>query len=167
MRYSDIIMLSLRALFGKISREAGFPETDIFCGIENSIAKIARATLFHVGISVCQVPGLVCRRGQSRISKDLVGRTEARKITNLRQDHGAHAKTHARNRCNGRLQLRENRLDLFLNLRNLIIQSANQSNHIPQFKGFGSAHSADRSPCGLPDLDDFFLRKIAGGYFAG
>ena len=56
MRDGNIVMLSLRTLLFKIGRECRTPKADIFGGIEKSISQISGATLFHVSITVLQLP---------------------------------------------------------------------------------------------------------------
>ena len=51
MRDSNIVMLSLSSFLGKVGSERGLPMTDIFGGIEEGIAQIARATFLHVSVS--------------------------------------------------------------------------------------------------------------------
>ena len=62
MRDGNIVMLSLRTLLFKIGRECRTPKTNIFGGIEKSISQISGATLFHVSITVLQLP--CCKRGK-------------------------------------------------------------------------------------------------------
>ena len=57
---------------------------------------------------------------------------------NLCQDHSAHTKPHAWNRCNGGLHLRKDDVNLLFNLRNLAVKSVNQSNGVSELKRFGS-----------------------------
>lgn len=56
MRDGNIVMLSLRTLLFKIGRECRTPKANIFGGIEKSISQISGATLFHVSITVLQLP---------------------------------------------------------------------------------------------------------------
>ncbi len=61
MRDSDVVVLALGALLGKIRGEDRVPDADIFRGIEDGVAKVARSTFLHMRVSTgsFQIPGFV------------------------------------------------------------------------------------------------------------
>ena len=73
MGQSNIVVLALCSLFGKVSGKNGIPEADIFGSVEESVAQITGATLLHMGIAVFELSGLVSRRRHSCIGQELVG----------------------------------------------------------------------------------------------
>ena len=56
MRDSNIIMLALSPFPGKVGGKGWIMDTDIFGGVENSIAQVSGASLLHVGIAVGKLP---------------------------------------------------------------------------------------------------------------
>ena len=56
VRYGNIVMLALSPFPGKVGGKGWIMDTDIFGGVENSIAQVSGASLLHVGIAVGKLP---------------------------------------------------------------------------------------------------------------
>ena len=91
MGNGDVVVFSFRTLLGKIGSEGVIPDADVLGGIEKSVAEVTGTAFLHVRVGIVQLAGLVSRRRKSGIGQKLVGRIEAGKITDFRQDHGIHA----------------------------------------------------------------------------
>ena len=72
MRDGDIVVLTFRTLLGKIGGKGWIPMADIFGSIEDSVAEISGAALFHAGIAIIDPPGLVSGRRKASISQQLI-----------------------------------------------------------------------------------------------
>ena len=123
MRDGNIVMLSLRTLLFKIGRECRTPKTNIFGGIEKSISQISGATLFHVSITVLQLPWLICRWRESSISQQLVCACKVGKISNFSKNHCTHMSANTGDCKDGRIHLRCNLVNCGFYLRNSLSSS--------------------------------------------
>ena len=59
VRDGNIVMLALRPFFGEVSGKNRIPMANVLGGVENGKSEIAGAALFHMGIAVFKLPGLV------------------------------------------------------------------------------------------------------------
>ena len=114
-------MLSLRTLLFKIGRECRTPKANIFGGIEKSISQISGATLFHVSITVLQLPWLICRWRESSISQQLVCACKVGKISNFSKNHCTHMSANTGDCKDGRIHLRCNLVNCGFYLRNFFV----------------------------------------------
>ena len=55
VRNSDVVVFTFIPLFSEISGERTVPDADVLCGVEEGIAKVTGAALFHMSISVVQL----------------------------------------------------------------------------------------------------------------
>ena len=69
MRKCDIVVFALCAFLGKISGKVRVPVADTFGCVVKGVAQVSRATLFHVWITILELPGLVSRGRQPSISQ--------------------------------------------------------------------------------------------------
>ena len=65
----DIVVFALRTLLSKIGSKGRVPVTDILGCVVKGVAQVSRATLFHVWITILELPGLVSRGRQPSISQ--------------------------------------------------------------------------------------------------
>ena len=59
VRNCDIVVLALSPFFGEIVGKDGVPMADIFCGVEYGVSQVSGASLFHMGIAVFKLAGLI------------------------------------------------------------------------------------------------------------
>ena len=83
-------MLSFGTLFLKICIEGFIPVADILCCIVKGISEISGAPFFHVGMTVIQLSGLVCRRRHPRIGQYLICGIKTTEITYFSNNHCPH-----------------------------------------------------------------------------
>ena len=53
----NIVVLSFCPFFGKVGGKGGVPQTDILGGVVNGVAKVSRASFFHVRIAILELSG--------------------------------------------------------------------------------------------------------------
>ena len=97
-------MLPFSTFFGKIFSKDWVLMADILGCVVKGMSQVARATFFHVSVTVCEFSGLVCRWRAANISKNLVRRTEIGEIPDFCEDHSGGVYSYARNRKNRRVQ---------------------------------------------------------------
>ena len=73
MRDGDIVVLTFRTLLGKIGGKGWIPMADIFSSIEDGVAELSGTALFHAGIAIIDLSGLVGGRREASISQQLIG----------------------------------------------------------------------------------------------
>ena len=103
MGQGNIVVFSFGTFLGKIFGKDGIPMADTFSCIVECVTQIARTTLFHVSIAVCELSRLVCRWRAASVSKNFVRRTEIREVPNFSKNHSRRVNPHAGNRKNRRI----------------------------------------------------------------
>ena len=104
MGQGNIVVFSFGTFFGKVFSKDRIPVADVLGCVVKGMSQVARATFFHVSVTVCEFSGLVCRWRAANISKNLVRRTEIGEIPDFCEDHSGGVYSYARNRKNRRVQ---------------------------------------------------------------
>ena len=60
MRNGDVVVLALCPFSGEINSKVLIPMANVLGGVEESEPQVSGAALFHVGIAISKLPGLVC-----------------------------------------------------------------------------------------------------------
>ena len=163
MGNGNVIMLALGAFLGQISGESRVPATDEFCGVEEGVAEIAGAALFHVRVSAGQFAGLVDGWGETRVSEDFIGGIETGEVANLGEDDSPHTIVDSGYRKNRRIHLVHDGLNLSLNFVNFAGEFLNEFEGMLQFQRLGGHGGADGTLRRIADFHSFVAVIAASG----
>lgn len=72
MGNGNIVVLALGSLLSEIGGKGCIPNADELGGVEDGIAQVSGASLLHMGIAVCELPGLVGGWRKTSVGQHLI-----------------------------------------------------------------------------------------------
>ena len=87
---SNVIMLSFGDLPCKVKTEGFIPVANELRSIKQGVSKVSGTSFLHMRVRGSHLSRLICRGGETGISKDLIRVIETTEVPDLSKDHGSH-----------------------------------------------------------------------------